>query len=352
MDEEFLPGSLILFGSGETSAAGGKIYEFLMRQLPPSPRVAILETPAGFELNSKQVAARLAEYLAARLVNYKPQLQLIPARTDTGVFSTNNPQIVSPLCTAQVLMMGAGSPTYAVRKLRQSLAWNIFQARHRSGCAVVLASAAVIAVSRYALPVYEIYKVGEDLFWQDGLDILGKYGMNLVFIPHWNNTDGGSELDTSHCFMGKDRFDQLCTQLPPQVTLVGIDELTALWLDFAAERCLVMGQGAVHLVSCSREAIFPTGESFPLQRLGSLQLPDRNTYPDDVWRLIAMEQARHNAEQETVLIPPENIIELVNRRQAAKQVRNFTEADQLREEIHRLGWQVQDTPDGTVVTPK
>ena len=73
-------------------------------------------------------------------------------------------------------------------------------------CAV-FASAGAIAIGRYTLPVYEIYKAGHDLHWQDGLDLFGPFGLNLAFVSHWNNGEGGADLDTSHCFMGKERFD-------------------------------------------------------------------------------------------------------------------------------------------------
>jgi hypothetical protein len=123
-----------------------------------------------------------------------------------------------------VLFLGPGSPTYTVRQLAGSLVWHMLLARHRRGAAVIMASAATIAVGALALPVYEIYKVGSELHWQPGLDLLGPYGLSLVVVPHWNNTEGGKDLDTSHCFMGRERWTQLETLLPPSVTTVGIDE--------------------------------------------------------------------------------------------------------------------------------
>jgi hypothetical protein len=67
---------------------------------------------------------------------------------------------------------------------------------------LAFASAASIAVGRYALPVYEIYKVGADLHWVDGLDLFRVFGWELAIVPHWNNREGGDDLDTSRCFMG------------------------------------------------------------------------------------------------------------------------------------------------------
>jgi len=74
------PGPVILFGSGETSPSGRKVFERVFRQLPPKPHIALLETPAGFELNSAQVIGRVGEFLQRRLQNYQPQIVIVPAR--------------------------------------------------------------------------------------------------------------------------------------------------------------------------------------------------------------------------------------------------------------------------------
>jgi len=52
-----------LLGSGETSLAGGRVFESLARVLPTPLRVVVLETPAGFEPNSAQVAGHVADFL-------------------------------------------------------------------------------------------------------------------------------------------------------------------------------------------------------------------------------------------------------------------------------------------------
>ena len=57
--------------------------------------------------------------------------------------------------------------------------------------------------------MYEIYKVGEDLGWKAGLNLLGPFGRSVAIVPHWNNHEGGEELDTSHSFMGQERFERL-----------------------------------------------------------------------------------------------------------------------------------------------
>lgn len=300
------PGLLILFGSGETSASGQKIFDWLLRRLPSPPQVAIVETPAGFELNSAQVAGRIGEFLSHRLQNYQPQVTVVPARKRGTPFSPDSAEIAALIPGAHAIFLGPGSPTYAVRQLRDSLTWQTTLACHRLGAALVLASAATVAVGACALPVYEIYKVGHELHWQDGLDLLRPYGLSLVFIPHWNNTDGGAGLDTSRCWMGRSRFEHLAAMLPPGVTIAGIDEHTALVLDLAAGNCQVMGKGGVSVLSGGGERRFERGHSFPLSELGPARRPlDPIELPAEVRALVCA--ARPPALPEAAPGPPPDV---------------------------------------------
>lgn len=348
MTKETSFGPVVLFGSGETSPRGGQIWEAIARRLSAPLRIAILETPAGFELNSAQVAGRIADFLQVRLQNYRPQITVIPARKRGTPFSPDDPAITAPLLDASVIFLGPGSPTYAVRQLRDSLAWQRVIARQRLGGALVLASAAVIAASALALPVYEIYKVGEDPHWRPGLDFFAPYGLSLVFISHWNNAEGGAELDTSHCFIGQERFAQLLPLLPPQMTVIGIDEQTALVIDIEARTCQVLGLGGVTLIGSGQERRFNTGADFPLSALGPFRYPDPATgLPPDVWA-----EAQAVRRRAAVLPqPPAEVLALVESRQAARAARDWATADGLRERIAALGWRVIDTPEGPRLEP-
>ena len=216
-------GRIAFLGSGETSLAGGRIFETLARTIPQPLRISILETPAGFELNASIVATRVADFLSTRLGNYKPRIDLIPARKRDTQFSPDNPEILQPLLQANLIFMGPGSPTYLARQLRGTLAWDIIRARHRLGATLVFSSAATISVGRFALPVYEIYKVGEDVHVKDGLNFFADFGMDVSFVPHWNNAEGGIDLDTSRCFVGLERFEEWHKFLPSENIIVGLD---------------------------------------------------------------------------------------------------------------------------------
>jgi hypothetical protein len=338
-------GQIAFLGSGETSLAGGRIFETLARSLPQGLKIALLETPAGFELNSAQVTGRVAEFMQSRLQNYRPQIEVIPARKRGTDFSPDDPEILKPLLTADMIFMGPGSPTYAIRQLQDSLAWDILRARHRLGATLVFASAATISVGAWALPVYEIFKVGEDVYSLPGLDLFGDFSLPLSFIPHWNNAEGGIDLDTSRCFVGLDRFNQWCGTLPTENTTLGLDEHTGLIIDFQSGHCQVLGVSSVSLVRECDPEIYATGASFPLTELGEIRFPEPLDVgiPAEVWGLVT---SANGVEDDA---PPEKVQALADQRQRARDEKNWAESDRLRDEIAELGWQVQDTPEGVML---
>jgi cyanophycinase-like exopeptidase len=370
--QDHTPGPILLFGSGETSPSGQRAFEHLFRQLPQSPKITILETPAGFEPNSAAVAGKLGSFIDHHLQNYDPQVQVLPARKLGSPDSPDNPDVVAPIYDADVIFLGPGSPSYAVRQLRDTQAWYGMVARHHLGAALVLASAGVIAFSAYSLPVYEIYKVGEDLHWKTGLDYFSIFQLPLVFIPHWDNSEGGDKLDTSRCYMGRERFRQLVAKLPAGLTIVGLDEHTALYMDPAANICKVLGKSSVTLIHTGEQHpgaladidlrgtglaeiarmkgghvhIFNSGEAFDLNRLGPFQPSTPAEHlPPEVWQRALAAQA----EGERPPVVPPTVQALVEQREVARNQRDWNQADALRQEIIDSGWQVMDTPDGPVL---
>jgi len=335
-------GQIAFLGSGETSLAGGRIFETLARSLPQPLSIAILETPAGFELNSDQVAGRVADFLEKRLQNYKPHIAVVPARKRGTDFSPDDPEILKPLLLADMIFMGPGSPTYAIRQLKDSLAWDILRAKHRLGATLVFASAATISVGAWALPVYEIFKVGQDVHNVAGLNLFADFGLPLSFIPHWNNAEGGADLDTSRCFVGLDRFNEWCATLPSDATTLGLDEHTGLIIDIQSGECQVQGVSSVSVVRECDPEIYPTGASFPLTELGKIRIPGplEAGIPAQVWEMV---MAATQPENDS---PPEEVVALTEQREIARAEKNWAESDRLRDEIAEFGWQVQDTPEG------
>lgn len=337
-------GQVAFLGSGETSLSGGRIFEALAQNLPVPLRITVLETPAGFEPNSAQVANRVASFLATRLQNYRPQLDVIPARRKNSPFSPDDPEICAPLLASNMIFMGPGSPTYAIRQLEGSLAWNIIRARHRLGASLVFASAATIAAGSQAVPVYEIFKVGADVHTLPGLDLFHDFGTPLSFVPHWNNAEGGTDVDTSRCFIGMDRFAEWCRLLPADHTTLGLDEHTGVILDFGSRKCRIFGVSSIHLVRECDPKVISEGTEFPLSELGPMLLPDPldSGIPSDVWDMVTKAVPEDLPEE----APSPEVVSLAEERLHARNRKDWLTADALRRKITSLGWTVKDTPDG------
>lgn len=335
-------GRIAFLGSGETSLAGGRIFESLAREIKEPLRIALMETPAGFELNSAQVVGRVGDFMKTRLQNYKPVVDVIAARKKDSAFSPDDPEIVRPLLHANMIFMGPGSPTYAIRQLKDTLTWDVIRARHRLGATLIFASAATISIGAHALPVYEIYKVGQDVHVVDGLNLFADFGLHVSFIPHWNNAEGGVDLDTSRCFIGMDRFGEWCDLVPAGNETIGLDEHTGLIIDFESGLCEVSGVSSVSLVRECNPEMFASGSRFPLSELGEVHLPDplETDIPPHVWEMCV------NAPPLDDNQPSEQVVALVQQRLLARASKNWSESDKLRDEISALGWTVQDSKDG------
>ena len=93
-----------------------------------------------------------------------------------------------------------------------------------------------------AIPVYEIYKVGADPHWLEGLDLMSVLGLKVVVIPHYDNAEGGTH-DTRFCYLGERRLALLERELAADSAVLGVDEHTALVIDLATAQAEVAGQG-------------------------------------------------------------------------------------------------------------
>ena len=163
-------------------------------------------------------------------------------------------------------------------------------------------------------------RLGKIPHWRDGLDLLGAFGLALVFVPHWNNQEGGVELDTSRCFMGQARFSRLYTQLSPTLIVVGIDEHTALIFDFTTSTCSVSGRGGVTILRSGQEQQFRAGDKFLFQELGAYQVPDMQAgIATEIWEQVR----KSSAPPSHRLQPPEAVLALAHQRQAARQSHNL-----------------------------
>jgi hypothetical protein len=200
----------------------------------------------------------------------------------------------------------------------------------------------MISVGKFALPVYEIFKVGEDVHRVPGLDLFADFGMDLSFIPHWNNAEGGEDVDTSRCFIGLERFNQWCDDLPADHTTLGLDEHTGLIIDFQEGMCSVSGVSSATLLRDCDPKIYPSKAEFPLSDLGKFNLVGNENIRSDAWELLAAAAGQPGPQK-----PSGEVLTLMDARQQARQDKNWQRSDELRQQISDLGWDVKDTPRGS-----
>lgn len=256
-------GVIALMGSGELTATMVEVHKELLAGLPDSPRAVFIDTPAGFQLNVDQLSQRAVEYFRTHVQQPMSVASFKSEKTSTPYEAE---QAFHTLRHADFILIGPGSPTYAVHQWKQTPIPGIVMKRLDGGACLVAASAAALTVGRFTLPVYEIYKVGQDLHWVEGINVLGRFGFNLVVIPHWNNAEGGTH-DTRYCYMGDPRFRKLESLLPDDVSIFGLDEHTACLMDLENEEAVIKGIGRVTLRRRGAEMVFEKGDRFSLEVL-------------------------------------------------------------------------------------
>jgi len=256
-------GKIVLMGSGELTATMVEVHKELLAGFKKSPQAVFLDTPAGFQLNVDLLSQKAVDYFHARV---QRPLAVVSFKSYETTTLYEAEKAFHSLREADFVLIGPGSPTYAVRQWHHSPIPNILKKRIEAGGCLVAASAAALTVGRLTLPVYEIYKVGEDLHWVEGMDILGHFGFNLVVIPHWNNAEGGTH-DTRFCYMGETRFRKLESLLQEDVSIFGLDEHTACIIDLEKGEMSIKGIGRVTLRRQDAEMTFEKGESFSIEVL-------------------------------------------------------------------------------------
>ncbi len=265
-------GTIVLMGSGELTATMVQVHKDLLAADPDPPKAVFLDTPAGFQLNVDQLSQRVVAYFHSHI---QRPVSVVSFKSSETANAYEVGQACQSLKQADYILIGPGSPTYALRQWQRSPVPKIIIERIKDSGCLVAASAAALTVGSFTLPVYEIYKVGQDLHWVEGLNILGHFGLNLVVVPHWNNAEGSTH-DTRFCYMGESRFKKLEALLPKDVSILGLDEHTACLIDLDRETFVIKGIGSVTLRRQGDEICFKKGAPVPLEVL-------RNDSPKNIW---------------------------------------------------------------------
>src|SRR6202050_385087 len=332
-----LPRLLCIMGSGETTPTMVSVHADLLTRLVPRPVPAVLlDTPFGFQENASDISERTVEYFRDRVgfpiavASFRNREQATPLEYETMLarvadaryvfagpgsptyalrqwLGTAAPDLLATklrdrggvtlarVADARYVFAGPGSPTYALRQWLGTAVPDLLATKLRDGGCVPLASAAAVGLGMFALPVYEVYKVGEEPRWLPGLDLLSITGLRAAVVPHYNNAEGGTH-DTRYCYMGERRLRMLEELLPEGVDIIGVDEHTAAIFDLDAATVTIRGRGGLTLRRQGRSQRFEDGTPLPI---GDLEAGGGAT-PETVSDAVAGDEGP----DESALVPP------------------------------------------------
>jgi cyanophycinase-like exopeptidase len=275
---------LVIMGSGETSPTMIKVHRSLFERLgegagPKHSAVpaVLLDTPVGFQENAEIIAAKAVEYFRESVGREMEVAtwRRAPAADDPVGYET----MLTRVRAARYVFAGPGSPSYALKQWAGSDVPDALAEKLRTGGCVTFASAAALTLGRFTVPVYEIYKVGDDPRWLDGLNLVAEAGLDAVVIPHFDNAEGGNH-DTRFCYLGERRLAMMERLLPETTFVLGVDEHTACIIDLDAQTATVDGRGGVTVRRAGQVSTVTNGSTVPLTQLR--EMAERGVRPIEV----------------------------------------------------------------------
>lgn len=377
-----MSGRLVIMGSGETAPTMVRTHREALEAAGASEMV-VIDSPFGFQENAEQLTDRLVEFFESSL-SVRVTVATLRTKSDEPVVVERFRTLVR---AARAIFAGPGSPSYALAVWREHDVGSLLFETITRGGTVTLASAAALTAGTHTIPVYEIYKVGQDPHWLPGLDLLSAFGIRAAIVPHWNNAEGGNH-DTSRCYIGERRLVALESELDGGI--VGVDEHTAAIFDLAEGVLAVSGRGTVTLRGGAGERVIGGGEHVDISEVidqfgaaaGKVDPPARDTSdPDDgfeaalergdvdgvIAAMLAVESQinedpafRSELRSMIVrlgdaagrgLVDPRVVVGgfidlLLDLRRDARAAQRFEESDRIRDALAELGVEVRDTGNG------
>jgi cyanophycinase-like exopeptidase len=348
MTAETAPGRIVLIGSGEIGPSMAPLHRSLVASLPkrstPSSLVA-LDGSYDFQTNRAEMGEKIAVFFRSK-VGIPTTVIGLPETDRAGADLA--PSALAPtiagLNAADLIFLGPGSPSRALRRWGGTPIVEQLIARIQNGATLITSSAAAAASGRHTIPVYEIYKAGTNPVWLDGLDIMGALtGLAVAVVPHWNNNEGATH-DTSRCFIGEGRLQQLERVLPDGAAILGIDEHSALTIDLGASSVTVGGKGAVTIrIPGIGETAMHSGATESL-----------STFVARFGAAAGVPRLPAATSEAPIPVPATGagvdvsvaVDQLIALRAAARAERRFSDADALRAAIEALGVELVDEPTG------
>src|SRR5262249_26947835 len=206
--------------------------------------VALLPTASGLEEGAPERWNRMgAGHFAALGAQVAPLMLL--TRDDAA-----DPRIVAALRSSDLFYFSGGDPQHLVETMRGTPAWDAIRERYAAGAVIAGCSAGAMMLGGYTLGIRALMN-GQPPQWPAALGLLP----HIAVMPHF---------DRAAQFVGEALFHALIAAAPADVTLVGVDEDTAL-LHVPATGWQVLGRPTVSVFgSAGARAIYRAGERVPL----------------------------------------------------------------------------------------
>jgi hypothetical protein len=326
----------------------------------------MFDTPFGFQENIPQLTAKIVDY-------FKTSLQIDMATASFTSYARTSEleraAFLERVASANFVFAGPGSPSYAMKQWGPlELEETLRGVLDRDGV-VCFSSAAALTLGHFTAPIYELYKVGEEPRWLDGLNLLGDFGLDCVVIPHFDNAEGGNH-DTRFCYLGERRLRQLESMLEAHVATFGVDEHTAVIIDLADDSLAVTGRGKAYWRCGGQQRVLEQNQRISLDELRNAPISPRAaleapTFADDSVEVLGETVAAGGPESMNALarlvrlassggqgrIDPSQLIDgVLAARAAARASGQYELSDQLRDALVAGGVEVSDTANGATWT--
>jgi hypothetical protein len=225
-------------------------------------KLSIVDTPFGFQENADDLTQKLIDFFAQSVGAQAKVVSLRNTMVKGGALG----EAVNAIRESNWIFAGPGSPSYAL-KVWQELGVSPHFDEVLVDGVIVLASAAALTAGSHTIPVYEMYKVGEDPHWLPGLNLIERHtGMPATIIPHYDNADGANH-DTRFCYVGEARLRTLESLLPPQIFIIGVDEHTGVRFDLDDRVAYVFGRGSMTIRHHGEAWTVAAGESATFEEI-------------------------------------------------------------------------------------
>jgi cyanophycinase len=246
------PGALALVGSGEYLPQMAEIDRFLLGTLGQVARVAVIPTASALEFGMPERWNNMGvAHFRALGAEVTPVMLL--TRDDAG-----DERVLADLRGADLYYFSGGSPQHVIEILRDTPAWRIIADGYAAGAALAGCSAGAMMLGGYTLSVRSVMR-GEPPRWLPALGV----APGIVLMPHFDRVAD---------YVGPQVFRSILESAPAAMTLVGVDEDTALVQLPSAERpWRVFGRQTVSIFDADgRRALYRAGDTVPVSNQPNL----------------------------------------------------------------------------------